>query len=298
MHNHSGHKANTILVTGSSGRIGSAIVESLRNDYTIIGLDINAGPYTTHIMDIRSTEIVNLIRKTDIVIHTAALHAPHIGIHDDKKFWDVNVRGTENLLNACIKNQISRFIFASSTSIYGHAMIHPEKAVWVTEELKPQPRDIYDVTKLEGENLCHEATNSGLLSCICLRISRCFPENERLMAIYRLYRGIDIHDVVLAHRLAITSDIKGFDIMNISSQTPFVLSEIDDLYHRADILIGNYYPEALKIFRTRAWTFPKQIDRVYVIEKAKRVLGFHPSYNFMEFLTMRNDARGHFSFCE
>jgi UDP-glucose 4-epimerase len=190
---------NTILITGSSGRIGRAIAASLQNEYVLIGVDVNPGPYTTHVTDIRSSEVVKLIEHTHAVIHTAALHAPHVGVLDDKTFWDINVHGTENLLNACLKYKIPRFVFSSSTSIYGHAMVHPQEAVWVTEELQPQPRDIYDETKLAAETCCRQATGDGLLSCLCLRISRCFPEIERLMAIYRLYRGIDIQDVLLVH---------------------------------------------------------------------------------------------------
>lgn len=282
--NHEGLKVKTILITGSSGRIGGALAESLRNDYTIIGVDIRSGPCTTHIVDIQSPDIVKLVGKADIVVHAAALLPQHVGLYDDKKFWDVNVRGTENLLNACLKNKVSRFVLTSTTSVYGHAMIHPQKAVWVTEELQPQPKDIYDKTKLAAEGLCHSAINNGLESCLCLRISRCFPEAEKLMAIYRLYRGISIQDVVLAHRLAITSNIKGFDIMNISSKTPFNESELNDLYHHADIQIIKHHPHAKGIFQERGWTFPKTIDRVYVIEKAERLLGFHPAHNFMEFV--------------
>lgn len=81
---HDAYNASTILVTGSSGRIGSAIVASLRNDYSVIGLDIIPGPYTTHIMDIQETEIIKILRKSNIVVHTAALHAPHVGIYDEK----------------------------------------------------------------------------------------------------------------------------------------------------------------------------------------------------------------------
>lgn len=275
---------NTILITGSSGRIGSALAASLQIEYAIIGVDVNPGPYTTHVTDIRGSEVVKLIEHTHAVIHTAALHAPHVGVFDDKTFWDINVHGTENLLNACIKYKIPRFVFSSTTSIYGHAMVNPQKAVWVTEELEPQPRDIYDETKLAAEICSRQATREGLLSCLCLRISRCFPEKERLMAIYRLYRGVDIQDVVAGHRLALTSDIKGFDIINISSQTPFNSSELNELYHQADHVIGKHYPHARSIFQNRGWTLPKTIDRVYVIEKAKKLLGFHPAYNFMEFL--------------
>jgi len=278
-------KGNTILITGSSGRIGSAIAASLRNDYTIIGIDISPGPYTTHTTDIQSSEVIHLIKKADIVVHTAALHAPHVGVYDDKNFWDVNVRGTENLLNACLKHKVPRFIFTSSTSIYGHAMGRPQEAVWVTEELQPQPRDIYDETKLAAEDLCRQAANNGSLSCLCLRISRCFPEEERLMIIYRLYRGIDIDDVVLAHKLALTSDTKGFDILNISSQTPFNVYELNELYHHADRVISKYYPHAINIFQDRGWSLPTTIDRVYVIEKASRLLRFRPLCNFRESLT-------------
>ncbi|MFI5333780.1 MAG: NAD-dependent epimerase/dehydratase family protein [Chlamydiales bacterium] len=278
-------KANAILVTGSSGRIGSAIAQSLRNDYTIIGVDICPGLYTTHTMAIQSRETAKLIEQVDIVVHTAALHAPHVGVYDDNTFWDVNVRGTENLLNACLKHKVGRFIFTSSTSIYGHAMVRPQEAAWVIEELQRLPRDIYDATKLAAEELCRQVVKRGLLSCLCLRISRCFPEDERLLAIYRLYRGIDIRDVVQAHKLAITSDTQGFDILNISSQTPFNSHELNELYHHADRVISKHYPDARDIFQERGWLLPKTIDRVYVIEKARRVLGFHPSYNFKEALS-------------
>lgn len=276
-------KVNTILITGSSGRIGSAIAASLRNDYNIIGIDVSPGLYTTHVTDIQSREAAKLVEEAHAVIHTAALHAPHVGVCADQEFWNVNVRGTENLLNACLKNSVARFVYTSSTSIYGHAMVHPQKAVWVTEELEPQPRDLYDETKLAAEALCREAAGSSL-SCACLRMSRCFPEDARLMAIYRLYRGIGVHDVALAHRLALTADIKGFDIVNISSQTPFNASELHELYHHAGDLICKYHPNAKELFEDRGWVLPQSIDRVYVIEKAKKLLGFHPSENFMEIL--------------
>jgi len=111
-------QAKTILITGSSGRIGGAIAASLSKHYSIIGIDIKSGSYTTNIMDIRSSEIVKLVEKVNFVIHTAALLPQHIGIHGDKEFWDINVSGTENLLHACLKNKVDRFIFASTTSIY------------------------------------------------------------------------------------------------------------------------------------------------------------------------------------
>ncbi|MCH9614751.1 MAG: ADP-L-glycero-D-manno-heptose-6-epimerase [Chlamydiia bacterium] len=276
--------SKVILVTGSSGWLGSPIAQALGKIYSVIGVDVLPGPFTTHVVDIRSKDIVELIKRANVVIHTAALHAKHVGINDDKTFWDINVQGTENLLAACLENQVEQFIFSSSTSIYGHALVSTQQAVWVTEDLTPEPRDVYDETKLAAENLCKKASSFGALSCLCLRISRCFLEEERLMAIYRLYRGIDIQDVVLAHKLAITSGIKGFEALNISNQTPFLASDVEELFYRADHVIEKLYPLGAAVFRNRGWELPRSIDRVYVIEKAKRLLGFHPTYNFLKFL--------------
>src|SRR5947209_3614576 len=103
------NKTNTIFVTGSSGRIGGAIAAELQKEYAIIGIDVKPGPYTTHVMDIRSSEVERLVEHTHSVIHTAALHAPHVGVLDDMTFWDINVHGTENLLKACLKHKIQRF---------------------------------------------------------------------------------------------------------------------------------------------------------------------------------------------
>ncbi len=206
-----------------------------------------------------------------------------MNICSDEQFWMVNVNGTENLLDACLKYNINRFVFTSSTSVYGDALVASDRAVWVTEDLLPQPRDVYDETKLAAETLCKNA--SGLsLSCISLRMSRCFPEHDRLMAIYRLYRGVDIRDVVLGHELALNSKIKGYEIFNISAQTPFQSCDLKKLYGNADEVIMKYYPWAKEKFIEKDWSFPSVIDRVYVIEKAKKILNFKTSFNFQELM--------------
>lgn len=271
-----------VLITGTSGRIGSAVARFLSHKVETVGVDHRPGPFTHVLLDIRDKEkIFEIVRGAEAVIHCAALLTPHLGLYSESEFWHVNVRGTENLLEACLKHNVKRFVFTSTTSVYGDALEDPEKAVWVTEELVPSPRDIYDETKLAAENLCLAASKHGL-SAISLRMSRCFPEREDLMAIYRLYRGVDETDVALAHALALFLPMQGYEVFNISCQPPFSAIDVEALKQNAEQVIWRYFPWAEGEFLKRGWTLPKTIDRVYVIEKARKYLGYSPAYNFAE----------------
>ncbi len=269
-----------ILVTGTSGRIGAAIAKRASTEHDVLGLDIVAGPRTTHVGSINDSALVDrLVAGVDGVIHTAGLHAPHVGAKTDQEFVAINVGGTKRLLNAALKHGVPRFVYTSSTSVYGAAMVAADRAVWVTEDLLPIARDIYDETKLAAEQTCREASRAGL-TCVCLRMSRCFPEADELMAIYRLHRGVDIRDVADAHWLALTATLNQFHIFNISAAPAFSESECGALFNVADDVIDLHYPWARHAFARRGWQLPRRIDRVYVIEKARRMLGYQPRYNF------------------
>jgi len=280
-----------VLITGSSGRIGKAIAALLIKKHQVLGLDIKPGNYTTFIEDISDKKgTILCVEGMDAIIHCAGLLTPHVGIESEKKFWEVNVCGTENLINACLIHGVKRFVFTSTTSVYGDAMVNSKNAVWVTEELNPRPRDIYDETKLAAETLGFNASLKGL-SFLSLRMSRCFPEREDLMTIYRLYRGVDERDVAKAHELALFASIKNYEVLNISCQTPFQSHDIVDLYGKADQVIKKYFPWAEEEFFKRGWIFPRVIDRVYVIDKAKKILGYNPSYNFSECFKFDTEAK-------
>ncbi len=123
-------RVEKILITGTSGHIGSALARALQRKYQVIGIDLNPGPYTTHCLDIVDNKnVIHLARNVDAIIHTAALHAPHVGIHSDEQFWRVNVEGTKNLLNIAHQLEVKRFVFTSTTSVYGDAMISSNQAV-------------------------------------------------------------------------------------------------------------------------------------------------------------------------
>jgi nucleoside-diphosphate-sugar epimerase len=270
-----------VLVTGSSGRIGGAIAARLSLRHQVTGVDLRPGGITAEVTDVRDTRrLVPLLAGTDAVIHTAALHVPDLAAHGREEFLEVNVEATRRLLAACGEAGVSRFVYTSTTSLYGDAML-PEagEAVWVTEDLVPRPRDVYDETKLAAEEACAAASRAGLKST-CLRMSRCFPEDPRLVAVYRLYRGVDAEDVAQAHELALAPGRAAFEVFNVSAPTPFTRADCRRLFEDAASVLLERHPWAAAEFERRGWLLPRSIDRVYVVDKAIGGLGYRPVHDF------------------
>lgn len=270
-----------VLVTGSSGRIGGAIAARLSLRHQVTGFDQRPGPLTTAIGDVRDTALLaGLAAGMDAVVHTAALHVPDLAARTEQEFRDVNVQATRRLLQACGEAGVGKFVYTSTTSLYGDALL-PDAAgaVWVTEELAPRPRDIYDETKLAAEAACAQAAREGM-RCVSLRMSRCFPEEPRLLAIYRLYRGVAADDVAQAHELALAAGAPGFDVYNVSAPPPFQAADCPRLLAAADEVIVERFPWAQAEFARRGWLLPRSIDRVYVVDKAIAGLGYQPAHDF------------------
>lgn len=270
-----------ILVTGSSGRIGAAVSARLWLQHRVTGLDLRPGPLTAVVGDICDARLLaKLCANADAVIHTASLHAPDLQLRSADEFRRVNFEGTRRLLAACGEAGIGRFVYTSTTSLYGGALVPvADHAVWVTETLQPQPRDVYDETKLLAEQACAAAAGRGM-TCISLRMSRCFPEHPRLVAIYRLYRGVDAEDVAQAHALALQAPIAGFETFNISARSPFTIADCNALLADARSVVLAHHPWAQAEFARRGWGLPESIDRVYVVDKAIAGLGYRPVHDF------------------
>lgn len=270
-----------VLVTGSSGRIGGAIATRLMLRHQVTGVDLRPGALTTAIADICDTQrMAELCAGMDSIVHTASLHVPDLAARTVQDFREINVDATRRLLQASGEAGIRRFVYTSTTSLYGDALL-PEagKAVWVTESLVPRPRDIYDETKLAAEAVCADAARSGM-ACTSLRMSRCFGEEARLVAIYRLYRGVDAQDVAQAHELALEGARSGFEIYNVSAPSPFTESDCPGLFVDAAAVVLGRHPWASVEFARRAWQLPRSIDRVYVVDKAIAGLGYRPEHDF------------------
>ena len=286
-----------ILVTGSAGHLGEALMRSLEDtEHEATGLDIKSSPFTHCVGSIAERSLVKrCLHDVDVVLHTATLHKPHIASHTRQDFVDTNVTGTLNLLEEAVCAGVKSFVFTSTTSVFGHALAPPAgaPAAWITEEVVPVPKNIYGVTKLAAENLCELFQRSSGLPCIVLRTARFFPEDDdnrtarltyddaNLKVNELLYRRADIEDVVSAHMLAMQmAPMIGFGRYIISATTPFTRDDLDELRKDAPAVVRRHAPCYETEYQRRGWSMLPAIDRVYVNESARAQLGWRPRYDF------------------
>ncbi len=286
-----------LLVTGSAGHLGEALVRTLLDlQHDVVGLDLIASQYTTHIGSISDRRFVSrCMRGIKTVFHTATLHKPHVGTHRRQDFVDTNITGTLNLLEEAVTAGVQSFVYTSTTSVFGDALVPPSgaPAAWITEEATPLPKNIYGVTKSGAEDLSQLFHRNHDLACIVLRTSRFFPEeddNIRVRSIYQdanvkaneyLYRRIEIEDVVSAHLLAAEhAPSIGFRKYIISATTPFHPSDLADLRIDAPRVVRERVPEYESEYERRGWKMFLSIERVYDNQRARNDLGWRPRYDF------------------
>lgn len=271
-------------MTGSSGHIGAAVAARLAGQHRVVGLDRRPGPGTALIGSIEEDRLVrSAVRGMDAIVHTAALHAPDLGRASAEEFHRVNVEATRRLLEAAAEARVGRFVLLSTTSVYGCSSRPGPPATWVDEDLTPKPEDDYDRTKLEAEALAREVADARL-STVILRLARCFPEPDHLVAFYRMYRGVDRRDVAEAHLRAVVAPVRGSTTVNIAGPSPFAPEDVGALWEDPWAVIERRAPGVRAGFEQRGWPLPERIDRVYTIEKARRVLGYQPRYGIAELL--------------
>lgn len=279
-----------IAITGTSGRIGRALYRHMREHHDVVGLDRSPSPTADIIADLEDPAAIDtLLDGADAVIHAAALHAPHVGRVPDEEFERINVRATGRLLQACIDRRISRFVLTSTTALYGDAVKSTGAATWIDETVTPRPRTIYHRTKRQAERLVQSAAESGTLTGVVLRMSRCFPEPADRMAGYRLHRGIDARDVASAHQWAVDNLPSGFHLFVVSAPTPFRKSDLEALGRDAPGVLAVRAPELVAAFRHRGWPLPRRIDRVYAAE-ALQSRGWRPRFGFDDVLRQLDEG--------
>ena len=127
--------------------MGEALVRTLRDaGREVVGLDILEAPFTTGVGSIADRSCVRRhMTGVQAVFHAATLHKPHVATHSRQDFIDTNITGTLNLLEEAVATGVGAFVFTSSTSVFGDALVPPPgaPAAWVTEEVRPIPKNIY-----------------------------------------------------------------------------------------------------------------------------------------------------------
>ena len=286
-----------ILVTGSAGHLGEALVRVLGAEgHEVVGLDRLESEFTTVVGSIVDRECVSrCVASADAVLHAATLHKPHVGSHDRRAFVDTNVTGTLNLLEEAVAAGVERFVFTSTTSAFGRALTPPPgaPAAWITEDVASVPRNVYGATKTAAEDLCELVHRDHELPCLILRTSRFFPEADdrddvrvayddaNLKVNELLYRRVDLEDVVSAHRLALERAPEiGFGRYIVSATTPFTRADLAELRADAPAVVRRLFPGYEEVYERRGWSVFGSIERVYDNARARSDLGWVPSYGF------------------
>jgi UDP-glucose 4-epimerase len=286
-----------VLVTGSSGHLGEALVRRLREaDHEVVGLDIRPSPFTTEVGSVTDPCRVRLCMSgVQRVFHTATLHRPHVDTHRRRDFVDLNIAGTLTMLEAALTAGVESFVFTSTTSVFGDALVPPADApaAWITEDVGPIPRNIYGVTKAAAENFCQLFHRNEGLHCVVLRIARFFAEDDLDDAVRRaysnenikvnefLYRRVDLADAVGACLSAADqAPAIGFGRYIVSATTPFAPGDLAELRRDAVRVVRRLNPDFEDEYSRRGWHMVPGIDRVYVNERARRELGWEPQYDF------------------
>jgi len=190
-----------ILLTGGAGFIGSHLLERLiaRGDDVAVIDDFNdyydprikrsnlpKGGFRLHEGDIRSAAPVVDREKPDLVIHLAARAGVRPSQKDPALYESVNVAGTLGLLEACRATGVKRFVFASSSSVYGDSPVPFRE-----EDPDLRPISFYGVTKLMGEHYVRIYSRLHGIHATCLRFFTAYGPRQRPdMAIHAFTKAI------------------------------------------------------------------------------------------------------------
>lgn len=302
-----------ILVTGSAGHLGEALVRTLRaRGDEVVALDVLASPDAARegsragrlpgslgaalVGSIVDRGLVReAVRGVDAVLHTATLHKPHVATHSKSAFVDVNVTGTLILAEEAAAAGVRAFIYTSTTSAFGRALSPPpgSPAAWIDEDVRPFAKNVYGATKVAAEDLCELVHRESTMPLLVLRTSRFFPERDddaeragaydplNLQVNELLYRRADLEDVVSAHLCALERAAAiGFGRYIVSATTPFEREDLPALGADARAVLARRVPEYARVYARAGWTMLPTLDRVYVNARARRDLGWVPRHEF------------------
>lgn len=309
-----------ILLTGGGGFIGSHVAEALLRcglDLTIVdNLDHfyppawkkdnleeirRVGQFDFHELDIcEETALRNAFAsiRPEVVIHLAARAGVRPSIEQPLLYEQVNIRGTLNLLELCREFRVKKFLFGSSSSVYGEEPRVP----FSEDHLALRPISPYAATKLAGEMLCYTYAHLYALPVICLRFFTVYGPRQRPdLAIHKftalieagkpvpifgdgsMGRDYTYVDDIVAGVLAtleyvpLLEDGTAFEVFNLGNSHPVKLAELVETLERVT---------GRKARRENQPPQPGDVPLTWAdISKAKRLLGYQPSTRLEEGLT-------------
>jgi UDP-glucuronate 4-epimerase len=299
------NRARRFLVTGAAGFIGSHLVDSLLADgHDVTALD-NFDPFYPRALkeaniaahrssprwrllecDLRDAAAVRAIEGPfDTIVHLAAKAGVRPSIADPVAYQNVNVQGSQHLLELARERQIPHVVFASSSSVYG---VNP-RVPWSENDHVLQPISPYASTKVSGELLGHVYSRLYGIRFVALRFFTVYGPRQRPdLAIHKFaklmlegrpipvfgdgstrrdYTYVD--DIVAGVRAAIAYDRTSYEVVNLGNNQTITLREmIDGLEEALDVKARlEFLPEQ-----------PGDVPQTWAdIEKARTLFGYQPA---------------------
>jgi UDP-glucuronate 4-epimerase len=297
-----------VLVTGGAGFIGSHLVEKLLaagheaailddfNDFydpqiKRANISAIAKEIVAHDIDLRNGEKVAEVfrkQKFDAVAHLAARAGVRPSIQQPQLYYDTNVSGTLHLVDGARTSGVERFIFASSSSVYGAA----KKVPFSEKEQLTQTLSPYAATKIAGEFLCSTYSHLYKMRVVALRYFTVYGARQRPdLAIHQFTRKIHagkpidqfgdgttrrdytyIDDIIQGTMAALKYDGPMFDVFNLGESETI---QLKDLIAAIEKALG----KKAKINR-----LPEQPGDMPLtcadISKARKLLGYNPKTKF------------------
>jgi UDP-glucuronate 4-epimerase len=310
--------ARRVLLTGGAGFIGSHVAESLVGqgaELTVVdNLDEfyppawkrsnledirRTGKYTHEDLDICNFEgLRGVFRRArpEVVIHLAARAGVRPSIEQPRLYEQVNVAGTVNLLELCREFKVGRFVFGSSSSVYGAT----SRAPFSEDHVELRPISPYAATKLAGEMLCYTYSHLFALPIVCLRFFTVYGPRQRPdLAIHKFTMLLEnnqplpifgdgstgrdytyVDDIVAGILAAMSFEFKAaggeapFEVFNLGNSHPVKLSELVELLETAT---------GRKADRQRKPLQPGDVPLTWAdVSKAARMLGYRPATRIEE----------------
>jgi UDP-glucuronate 4-epimerase len=293
------------LITGAAGFIGSHLCERLlANDWVVVGVDNFDDYYNPQIKrrnisnylknenfllveaDIRDSDAMNKVigRDIQIIIHLAAMAGVRSSIAQPLLYADVNVNGTMVLLELAKKHGIDKFIFGSSSSVYGNN----KKVPFSEDDNVDFPISPYAATKKAGELICHTYHHLYGMSVTCLRFFTVYGPRQRPdLAIHKfaklieqdkpipvygdgtMMRDFTYIDDIINGIVAAMARCDGFNIYNLGESEPIT---VNDLIAEIEKALGK------KAIREYLPPQPGDVERTYAdITRAAEELAYKPS---------------------
>jgi UDP-glucuronate 4-epimerase len=293
-----------ILVTGAAGFIGSHLCERLLGEgLEVVGIDnfddfydpeikhrnistcLNNKNFQLIEADIRDKAAMErAVEGIEIIVHLAAKAGVRPSIAEPLLYSDVNINGTMVLLEAANKHKVGKFVFASSSSVYGNN----KKVPFSEEDNVDFPISPYAATKKACELICHTYQHLYGIGLTCLRFFTVYGPRQRPdLAIHKFSRLIEQEksipvygdgsmmrdftyiDDIIEGIIAAMNKCEGFNIYNLGESEPIT---VNDLVSEIE--------KALDKTATREYLplQPGDVNRTFAdITKAKRELGYNPS---------------------